>query len=203
VRIPTTSLLFVGHGKSTDRGTLWHAWCQQIEWFDDGPPNEVVLRKAAMRLDRVVSEIEPEVADFLKAIDRPALKELLSRVRYRDRPIFGLPNGTDSNELKCFRERAFSVIDDGRHLSGTIDRLVLLVQDGRPVAAEIIDFKTDAAGEKSGLREAYVDQLRLYARAVHKAYAIPPERIMTTLAWLTTGTVEVVSSPAHTASARK
>jgi ATP-dependent exoDNAse (exonuclease V) beta subunit len=203
VRIPTTSLLAAGREKSTDRGTLWHAWCQEIEWIESGPPNEAALRKAATRLDRVESEIATEIADFLKTIDRPALKRMLSRARYRDRSVFGLPKGTDADDLNCFRERAFTVIDDGRHLSGTIDRLVLLMQDGRPVAAEIIDFKTDASGDKSGLREAYVDQLRLYARAVQKAYDIPLERIMTSLAWLTTGVVEMIGSPAHAPSGCK
>jgi ATP-dependent exoDNAse (exonuclease V) beta subunit len=190
VRIPVTSLVALGREQSTDRGTLWHAWCQQIEWLDQGPPGMPVLHKTAVQLDRAESDLEPEIAEFLQAIEKPSLKQLLSRDRYQKLTATGSNGPT---ELKCFRERAFTVIDEDQHLSGTIDRLVLLMQRGRPIAAEIIDFKTDASGERSGLREAYIDQLRLYSRAVEKAYGVVPERITTTLAWLATGVVETVA----------
>ena len=36
-----------------------------------------------------------------------------------------------------------NLVMNDRLIAGTIDRLVVLMKDGRPYAAEIIDFKTD------------------------------------------------------------
>lgn len=191
LRIPTTSVLTVERERSTSRGTLWHAWCQLVEWLDDGLPDEALLRKVAVRLERTEGDLSSEMAEFFAAIGRPAMSDLLSRQRYQG-----------AAEVKCFRERAFTVIDDGQHLSGTMDRLVLLMESGRCTAAEIVDFKTDAAGEKSGLRDAYIDQLRLYARAVERAYGVAPGRIAATLAWLATGVVEKVDSSINASAGR-
>ncbi len=100
-------------------------------------------------------------------------------------------------ELDLHQERRLNVIDAGRTISGSIDRLVLIRRNGQVVAADIIDFKTDAliGDEETAVRDkvaAYRDQLRSYARAIALMYKLTPERIATRLVMLATGRVETV-----------
>jgi hypothetical protein len=183
--------------RSTQRGTLWHAWCQRVTWLDEAALDDSILRGAALRAGIDASQADLEISGFREAIRRPAVSELLSRAFYSEEGR-GVPlavqkrHAGSSFDLRCHNERSFAIIDDGRHLSGSIDRLVLTLADSAPVAADVIDFKTDMAGEKSGGRAGYIEQLRLYARAVSIAYGIEPSAITSRLVWLATGTVETV-----------
>jgi ATP-dependent exoDNAse (exonuclease V) beta subunit len=63
-------------------------------------------------------------------------------------------------------------------LNGIIDRLVILERDGRPIAAEVIDFKTDQINESSQqTAEKHADQMESYRLAVSKTWGIETDRI--------------------------
>jgi ATP-dependent exoDNAse (exonuclease V) beta subunit len=192
---------------AVDRGTLWHAWCQQIEWLEDGPIDVDRLSRLGRRLCADEPVLESALSGFLEALNRPAIRGVLSRARYQSES-FELPQPLRAElrgaplEAQCQAERRFTVLDAGRHLSGSIDRLVLLRSGGRVVAAEVIDFKTDAAGEKSANRASYEEQLRLYARAVSIAHRLALPRICGTLVWLATGAVDRLADRAGPAKPR-
>jgi ATP-dependent helicase/nuclease subunit A len=91
-----------------------------------------------------------------------------------------------SASLKVERERMFVLLHDGELVQGTIDRLVLLYENGRPIAADIVDFKTDrlvGAREQwiENKRNHYGPQLQEYRFAVSHCFGIPPEKISTRL----------------------
>ena len=60
-----------------------------------------------------------------------------------------------------------SLLGEGSLMRGSIDRLVLMRRDGKLLAADIIDFKTDSLTADYAARRAelYKEQVNLYARA--------------------------------------
>ena len=89
---------------------------------------------------------------------------------------------------------------------GFIDRLVLLERDGRVVAAEILDFKTDRveAGDETTLRERtehYRPQIEEYCRVVVGIYGLAERDVRGTLVSLAAGVVrDVVGEPREAAT---
>lgn len=194
-----TSFLDDVRSGATQRGTLWHAWCQAIGWLDEGPLTRAKLLSIGRKLCPVERDCETALDQFERAIQQPAIARLLSHAEYRPPRNLALAEeflrrlDGPALEVSCFAERRFTIVDGERHVSGAIDRIVLLKEKGQVVAAEIIDFKTDRSGENSPLREAYLDQLDGYARAVSKAYQLDRSRISGKLVWLATGAVESVN----------
>ncbi len=89
-------------------------------------------------------------------------------------------------------ERRFAVRDEGRLLSGIMDRLVLLYDGDRLVAADIIDYKTDSADRDDlprldQLVEFYRPQLDAYRRAVATMFHVPPRQICARLLFVSSG----------------
>ena len=87
---------------------------------------------------------------------------------------------------KVERERTFALLHKNELVLGSIDRLVLLMQNGRPIAADIIDFKTDRfAGDRNRWIEArrlhYGPQLEEYRFAVSQCFGVPMQHIGTRL----------------------
>jgi ATP-dependent exoDNAse (exonuclease V) beta subunit len=77
------------------------------------------------------------------------------------------------------RERPFALLSDNEVVSGTMDRLVLLRDHGQPVAADIVDFKTDrVVGDPDAWladrAKFYKPQLEEYQSAVATMFKLPP-----------------------------
>ncbi|HEX5447207.1 MAG TPA: UvrD-helicase domain-containing protein, partial [Pirellulales bacterium] len=180
---------------ATDRGTVFHAWFEQIEWLDDGPPDAAGLRAVAKKLGASADSIEAWLTDFLRALQRPAVRAALSRNRYSDQssaPWSAEPGvvaeiASAGASLEVSRERDFAVRHADKLLTGTIDRLVLVrSRDGRPLAAEVVDFKTDAvaaqgAAGEAVLNEKYAPQLAAYRLGVSQFTGLAPQRVFTRL----------------------
>ena len=172
----------------TRRGTLYHAWLEQIEWLDEGTPVRNLLLKTAADVASetgVVEELDEYICAFDAVLSQPQIAALLQRSSYKTKP---------SSTLEVCRERKFAVLDGDELLRGAIDRLVLTRSGDRVVAADIIDFKTDTLppGDKSALAdrvEFYRPQLAAYRRAVAKMWALEERAITTRLVFLATGSV--------------
>jgi ATP-dependent exoDNAse (exonuclease V) beta subunit len=185
-----------------DRGTLWHRWCQSIEFLDAGLPDRRVLRQQALQLDVDPDTIDDSVELFLAALQRPGVRRVFSRREYQPPRRGPWPADVLSElsagpmEIEVLRERRFLVPEAGTLLSGAIDRLVLLSRDDRVLAADVLDFKTDASPPRGSsaraqmLRARYGEQLASYARAVRQMYDLPRERLAARIVWLSTGRVE-------------
>jgi len=172
-------------------GSLIHSFFEQIQWLDDFTLDRNLLRRVALAavtpealrhlsLDRVMDEFE----EMLKL---SSVRAALSRARYQQ-PTYGCV----PEQLEIDNERVISLIMEGRLISGTIDRLVVLMKDGQPYAAEIIDYKTDAFDPNMTLLwlddriEHHRPQLEVYAQVVSQLFRIPLERIATYLLMLNT-----------------
>ncbi len=154
-------------------GSLIHACLEQVEWLDDWTLDESALRTRLARVAGADSKmIKAAISDFKKIVRRPVLRSLLSRQQYQEDLFESWQTMTVHNE------RAFAVRIDDRILNGFIDRLVLLERDGKPAAADVIDFKTDqlASGDHKAVQkrtDIYRPQLIAYRDAVASMLGLP------------------------------
>lgn len=203
-KVKLRSLVRHGSNAATERGTLIHAWFELIDWLDDSavPPDDELQEKAS-EISSGVPDVGALVTEFHHMIRQPEIAEGLKRSAYLSGQIPGLPASvrelvmkTDpsSIRLEVHNEHAFAIRDGGDVISGFIDRLVLIYVDNTPVAADVIDFKTDTFDfantqlfqEKTAW---YKDQLQMYARVVSRLYRIPLESVATRLFMLGAGRV--------------
>ena len=197
-------VLSEGESQGFAYGTIMHAWLALIDWLDDGPlPDETRLREAISRLEDVdftPSEIDSLIGEFRAVVARPAVAELLRRGYYRaprdgflaSKVAQTLHWQSLTAEVCC--ERRFALRRGERMVTGSIDRLVLLRDSGRIVAADVLDFKTDAVTPSE--RDAfdarvafYTPQLAEYRRVVSELLQLEPERIAARLVFLKSGAI--------------
>ncbi|QDT32686.1 UvrD-helicase domain-containing protein [Thalassoglobus polymorphus] len=193
------NILPTGDSKAVDRGTLFHAWMEQIGWLDDGIPEDEILLGLATQLGIQGIDLEQSLAEFHQSVSRQALKSLLSKRPYLSAESMNVSEETKQEILQApvdvtFRnERAFAVRENGSLLTGSIDRLVTISRDSTVLAAEIIDFKTDALPNDliaiNDRVEYYRGQIQAYVQAVSNFYKISPQQISSKLVLLKLGRV--------------
>jgi ATP-dependent exoDNAse (exonuclease V) beta subunit len=99
--------------------------------------------------------------------------------------------------VRVERELPFMRREEDALMEGAIDRLVLILEGGRTVAAEVLDYKTDdlAAGDAAALAQRvahYRPQMDAYRRAVAEMYGLPAAAVRGCLAFVAcTEVVEV------------
>lgn len=169
--------------RRAERGTLVHAWFQQIGWVEDGLPSDEELRRiAATETPGLTeSEVDELVGRMHGWLAHPEIGPLLRRASY-------LSSATVEREVP-FLHRA-----EGRLVEGIIDRVVLLREDGRVTAAEILDYKTDALtpGDSAAIAaraDYYRPQMAAYRQAVASWYGLPIEQVGARLLFLEAGAV--------------
>lgn len=177
------------------RGTAIHACFEQIDWLDDGRPDEERLRHAVAAA-LTDSNLSPDeiIHQFNQMLDHPEIARALRRNAY---PQPGAPDAASiaSLRLEVHNEQRFAVRDDGRMMSGAIDRLVMMYDRDDLVAAEVIDFKTDVVppDDPDGLDaivEHYRPQQEAYREAVSKMYNLERDRISARLLLVGAGIVK-------------
>ncbi len=189
------------------RGELVHAWMEQIRWIEDGTPDQTQLMSVAQDVlaDAPAASVDgqAELARFTAQLASPLVVEMLSRRRYENLRRVGFSAAVAQKlaarhvTATVQNECGFAIRDGEQLLSGFIDRLVLLEDAGRVVAAEIIDYKTDAfdARDKqqlSGKVAFYSPQLQAYRRAVAQMTKVPADHIVATLLFLEAGVARPV-----------
>jgi ATP-dependent exoDNAse (exonuclease V) beta subunit len=154
-----------------ERGALAHAWLEHVRWIDDAAPADDELRAIAARVCPELDSdaVEAQIARFRGWLEAPALRALLHRA----------PGATVEREARFLHR------DGDRLMEGAIDRLVLVREGGRVVAASVVDFKTDTP-DRAAL---YRPQLAAYRAAVAAGYGLPPEAVTCTLVFLDTATL--------------
>jgi ATP-dependent exoDNAse (exonuclease V) beta subunit len=174
----------------------------EIAWLDDGLPSDEKLGRIAARLrgDSGIStgQIIAHMARFREQLAAKAVAEVLSR-RFYDSP------GNMGLKMKAWpaggvdpiahRERAFALQQEHKLMTGSIDRLVIVRSGGKPIAADVIDFKTDEIppGDKRALAEKvefYQPQMEAYRGAVGELLGIDAEQIGARLVFLSAGCVQ-------------
>jgi len=171
-----------GRAESGDIGAAVHELFQKIVWVDEETDVEQLIRDWE-ETGRFPDRIRRAAAEqFHQALDAADIRQALSR-----------PEG----KVELWRERRFQVVLDNRWVTGMFDRVVVVRDAGsRPVAATIIDFKSDELPPNTtlaGHAERYRPQLSLYAAALSHMLQLDPSRIELRLAFTRLGRVRVLS----------
>jgi ATP-dependent exoDNAse (exonuclease V) beta subunit len=175
------------------RGTLIHGWFETIEWLDS---NSTVDRQKLQQVASIhpVSEtvVESLLDEFTHMIQQPQTHQALARDAAASAPAFAkfAPQIADGSlTLVVENERPFVRRRGDAIVQGFIDRLVLLKDGSSVVAADIVDFKTDRAGDDVSAwvedRVAYYrEQLNEYREAVSYCFRVPLQSVSTRLVLL-------------------
>ncbi|MHC4941770.1 MAG: UvrD-helicase domain-containing protein [Planctomycetota bacterium] len=186
-----------------DRGTLMHAWFELIDWLEDGEPDDESLARKAREFAFPSLDIEPAKAEFRGFLKKPAIRALLSRSTF-EKPaknaeacMVHADSDKQGFSWQVWHERPFALHEGDTILSGKIDRLVVLHEKGRPKAADVLDFKTDAipAGDAKALalkRETYRPQIEAYRKAAAGLLGLKPSAVSARLVFLEAGVIEAL-----------
>ncbi|MCA9084548.1 MAG: UvrD-helicase domain-containing protein [Planctomycetaceae bacterium] len=184
----------IGHENlpAMERGTLIHAWFEQIEWIDgNGVPDDDVLLQKAAEVGAGSLDVDKLLKQFRKMLKSPQISAGLTSTSYRPPKDLTLPPALQQQlqnaspeqiRLEVRNEHPFAVREGGEIVSGFIDRLVLIYLNNQLIAGDIVDFKTDtfAVDDPASLQQKvdyYQDQLDAYRRVVSLLYRLPPEHI--------------------------
>jgi ATP-dependent exoDNAse (exonuclease V) beta subunit len=175
------------------RGSLIHAFFEQMEWLDDRLPAVAELEAIGRSLDTDLPQLAAAIADFQQMLTQDALRRLLSRAAYQHWiDLYGDGN-PHSLRLEARREQPVTAREGDDWLSGNIDRLVLLYRRDWPVSADIVDFKTDVLRSPASLAERveyYRPQLMAYRRGISRMLRLDIERISAHVVFV--GTADVI-----------
>jgi ATP-dependent exoDNAse (exonuclease V) beta subunit len=180
-----------------ERGTLIHAFFEAIEWLEDGLPDDDTLTEIGIALDASPQQLASTITDFRAMLALPSIRQVLTRQRYQTWLDEGAAPEPADLRLEVRREQPITARDDDNWLTGNIDRLVLLCRQGQPLAAEILDFKTDAVPTPETLNqrvEFYRPQLQAYRRGVGRMLRIDTTRITMALLFVSNGRLVPLST---------
>jgi len=164
-------------------GTLTHNALEILDWSAELPAD----------VEQLLVRQNPRLTEYIESslqLLRPALEED-ELVAILDRQATGVRLGEEEGDrLVLEREVPFSCQLDQELLNGIIDRLVILERNGKPIAAEVIDFKTDQIFSSAReTAEKHRQQLESYRDAVSRTWGIDLDRISTRIALVRTGEV--------------
>lgn len=179
------------------RGTLIHAFFEQVNWLDEGTPSLEQLQRIAAPFQREGLNTDEMVQQFRRMLSAPEIDAALRREAYRSLTWLDQAGGgyqVHSFRLEVHNEFRFAVRRGDELLTGAIDRLVLIIRDNRVVGAEVIDFKTDsvAADDELGIEdtvEHYRPQQDAYRQAVSQMYQLPLDKVRLRLLLVSPGLV--------------
>ena len=133
------------------RGALLHTWLGHIEWLDDGEPEKGMLRRVAHNFAPVgLDTFEVEIQAFRSMLTFPQTRTVLSRRGYDLLAQLGCSDTCCADvQYRTWRCESFGndLLPSVRTMPvvyGIIDRLVLCRRGDKVLAADLLDFKSDA-----------------------------------------------------------
>jgi len=174
------------------RGRIVHAWIDQIAWMEQDLPDPTALAQIAKKIGAGPLSIPKLIADFERMLEQPNLKQVLSKAAAQKPDHLPLPSEvladlTEPMELEVRREQRFAIQQNGRIVQGVIDRLTLFKKDGKLLAVDLVDFKTDEVRSKNALAakvEYYRPQLEAYRQAIAATFRLDLDRIAARLVFI-------------------
>ncbi len=169
------------------RGAIMHAWLQRVRWIEEGVPDDATFAKIAGPWSGPELDLPSELRRFRAILSKPVVRSVLSRDTYRD----AYPAG----EPELFAERKFAIREGNTIVQGAMDRLVLLSAGGKRVAADIIDFKTDAVMEPAAIAARvafYRPQLEAYRRCVAALTGLSVDQITARVLFVEPGVLQMI-----------
>ncbi|MGB9687804.1 UvrD-helicase domain-containing protein, partial [Thermogutta sp.] len=184
--------------RSLAKGSVWHMWFSRVRWLDQqGIPSREELRKTLALYPELSEAFETLYREFVEMLGRPNIKRVLSLVEYQRAHPSGyrvpaqLANDLANPRWEVFLEQPFVVDAAGAFCRGQFDRIVVLFDGHQPIAADVIDFKTDeiTLDQLAGRVQFYRSQLVMYREAAARWLHVPEERVSARLVFTQPGEV--------------
>ncbi len=204
--------------RSLEFGSLLHACFEQVRWLDVGETTEDEDLKVRLAMVAPGSEqIDGAVARFRELLAEENLQKLLSAKQMREQFVipdldFESANSESPNRLEVHTEKRLAVLlgklegtapsSAGTIVEGVVDRLVLVYENDRVVAAEIVDFKVDHI-DGSNLTERiqfYRPQIAAYQTAVQSMFDLASHKVSSRLVFVHSGQVIQMNFQDHSIS---
>jgi ATP-dependent exoDNAse (exonuclease V) beta subunit len=191
--ISMTELLQSESSIQRARGSLIHAWFEQIAWLEEGIPGDERLLKIGGQFARPGLNVSEELRWFRNRLDSDELQRELSLERYRTEvapelfPELATELAEGQIDLETGLERRIVYRTESELVNGIVDRLILYRREGEVVAADVIDYKTDSAPDEPAiqtLEAQYRPQLTLYGQAMRKLYQLDESQVVTRLGFV-------------------
>lgn len=187
-RVPVSRLLSLTTSEALERGSVLHAWFEQIGFLDRGEfPGETQCMEIAASVAPGVGRAVAAAwfREFTAMLEKAELRSALCAPAARP--------ATDPSrvEVELWRERPFIVTMEGRLLRGQFDRVVVERQGGKAIRAEVLDYKSDRIeGEMvESLVETYRPQVTAYCRALTQMLGLGEADVVAKLLFLMPGRV--------------
>ena len=177
-RVRGAELLDLSSGAARQHGTLIHAWLEKVGYVDQGEvPDDDALIECARQCAPAMREahVRSQIAAWRKMLNEPRVQAVLSS------------EGAD----ELWRERGFAVRHEGSLMRGTFDRVTVRRENGAPVAATLVDFKTDREPDETTVRR-YQPQIDAYRGALAQVLGLDAARVEAKLVFVGTGDVVAV-----------
>lgn len=170
--------LSTANAETRELGTEVHAFFERIEWLQ-GDPNS---------WEEQLRPLQGPLSEFL-------FQHLVSLLRLPAwQPFFRQP--AVEEHIVLWREKAFSVILNGKWMNGIFDRVLLGYHKGVLHSVELLDFKTDRIQdneEEQKKTALHRPQLQAYHQALGILFG--QVEIRTRLAFTTNGTLRQIEQP--------
>ncbi|WP_437228689.1 UvrD-helicase domain-containing protein [Planctomicrobium sp. SH661] len=186
-RVTFSEAVPTGSSRATERGSVFHRWFQEIVWLPESALNSQQLLKLSRSCSLSEQELSVLAKQFQRTLQQPKLARLLSPQNYEERlqSLAEKLGGTVTIEVRTEFPFIYST-SSGEQMHGNIDRMIVFRREGRPVSAEIIDFKTDSVTnpeQQELLVNLYRRQLETYRKAASELLAIPLSDVTASLAF--------------------
>lgn len=180
--VAARDILRLRGSETAEYGRIIHRLFQEVEWYDTCPDDTALTAVIAREL---VGSDTPAglIADFRDRIRAPRVRESLERTRYAAWRV---------DALEVLREQSFAVREGDAVITGTFDRVVIGSRGGIPVAAHVIDYKTDrvTTAEEVALRaHYYAPQITAYIGAAARFARLPVDAVGASILFVTPGIV--------------
>jgi ATP-dependent exoDNAse (exonuclease V) beta subunit len=194
--LDVSSVLSFKSRAARQRGSLFHVWLEMVQWLDAGLPTDDDLARAAKRFHLRHADIERHISEFRAWVAQPNVSCALSRFAYTGAAFAEGARQSDSisTSWTIWTELPFSLTTHAGWTTGRFDRLVVLQDGDRAVAADVIDFKTDAIEQHDNEALAVATashraQMQAYGRAACKLFQLPLPRVRLRLLFVTADAV--------------
>jgi ATP-dependent exoDNAse (exonuclease V) beta subunit len=184
-------LAWNGRTETMERGTILHTCFAEVTWMEDSQWQDQ-LPQRLQKLFPGRANLNLLIDEFNRLLQTPSVTSLLHRTSYLSRVgprILANQLIFEALTATAVNERPFAVRMDQAIVQGTIDRLVLIYEGDKLLAAEVIDYKTDdlpAADDAAIERrvDEYKPQIQAYRRAVAQFTNLPQEKVFARLLML-------------------
>ncbi|MBN1672695.1 MAG: PD-(D/E)XK nuclease family protein [Kiritimatiellae bacterium] len=163
-----------------DFGSAIHALFEQVEWIETADPESIIAAWGATAA--VTDEVKRDVCEqFRASLRAEEVRRALAR-----------PPGN----VGLWREKRFEIVNRDGWVTGAFDRVTIRRDaGGRPVQAEIMDFKSNRIATEQELDRAvrqYREQLLLYGQALAQILRLDRTAIETRILFTRAGRVRQI-----------